>query len=124
MNDLNQVLKEMDFQFFGSGEHSMSIEGMRKALGNDHFLFLDVRTDEEVKYLSFPFALNIPLHELPDRLAEVPKDKFIVAFCSSVFRGAMAYTYLVANGYEEVKGLTASSEDMVQAFKPGPLAKM
>jgi hypothetical protein len=36
----------------------------------------------------------------------------------------MAYTFLLANGYEKVKGLTASSEDMAQAFKPGPLAKM
>jgi len=124
MSDLNQILKGMDFQFFGSGEHGMSIEGMRKVLGNDHFLFLDVRADEEVKYLSFPFALHIPLNELPERLGEVPKDKFIITFCSSVFRGAMAYTFLLANGYEKVKGLTASSEDMAQAFKPGPLAKM
>jgi len=124
MNDLNQVFEKMDFQFFGSGEHGMSIEGMRKVLGNDHFLFLDVRAHEEVKYLSFPFAQNIPLNELPERLDEVPRDKFIIAFCSSVFRGAMAYTYLLANGYEEVKGLTASSEDMALAFKPGHLAKM
>ncbi len=124
MSDLNQVLKQMDFQFFGSGEHGMSIEGMRKVIGNDHFLFLDVRANEEVKHLSFPFALHIPLNDLPDRLAEVPRDKFIVAFCSSVFRGAVAYTYLLASGYEEVKGLTASSEDMAKAFKPGPLSKM
>nr|WP_319394370.1 rhodanese-like domain-containing protein [uncultured Desulfobacter sp.] len=124
MNDLNQIIKEMDFQFFSSGAHGMSIEGMRKALGDDHFLFLDIRTDEEVKYLSFPFALHIPLNELPDRLDEVPRDKVIVTFCSSVFRGAMAYTYLLAQGYEKVKGLTASSEDMAPAFKPGPLAKM
>ena len=124
MNDLNQVLKQMDFQFFSSGGHGMSIDGMRKVLGNDHFLLLDIRTDEEVKYLSFPFALNIPLNELPDRLDEVPRDKFIIPFCSSVFRGAVAYTYLMANGYKEVKGLTASSEDMAKAFKPGPLAKM
>jgi rhodanese-related sulfurtransferase len=124
MSDLNQILKEMDFQFFGSGEHGMSIEGMRKVVGNDHFLFLDVRTDEEVHYLSFPFAKHIPLNELPERLVEVPKDKFIITFCSSVFRGAVAYTFLLANGYEEVKGLTGSSEDMAQAFKPGPLAKM
>ena len=124
MRDLNQILKETDFQFFSSGEHSMSIEGMRKMLGNDHFLFLDVRADEEVKYLSFPFALHIPLNELPERLGEVPKDKFIITFCSSIFRGAMAYTFLLANGYEKVKGLTASSEDMAQAFKPGPLAKI
>lgn len=124
MDELNQVFKEMDFQFFGSGEHGMSIDGMRKVLNNDHFVFLDVRTHEEVKYQSFPFALHIPLNEMPDRLNEVPKDKCVIAFCSSVFRGAMAYTYLLANGYEEVKGLTAPSEDMALAFKPGPLAKM
>ncbi|ACN14719.1 rhodanese-like domain family protein [Desulforapulum autotrophicum HRM2] len=124
MSYLNQAFREMDLHFFGSGEHGMSIEGMRKVLGNDHFLFLDVRTDEEVKYLSFPFVLHIPLNHLPDRLDEVPRDKFIVTFCSSIFRGAMAYTYLLANGYEEVKGLTASSEDMALAFKPGPLVKM
>lgn len=124
MNKLDQVLAEMDFEFFGSGEHGMSIDGMRKVLGNDHFVFLDTRSDKEVEYASFPFALHIPLNELPTRLDELPKDKFIVTFCSSVFRGAVAYTYLRANGFEEVKGLTASLEDMIMAFKPGPLAKM
>lgn len=124
MSSLNKVITEMDFNFFGSGEHGMSIEGMRKVLGNDHFVFLDVRCEKEVAYVSFPFAVHIPLNELPERLEELPKDKMIVTFCSSVFRGAIAYTYLLANGFEEVKGLTASMEEMIQAFKPGPLANM
>ncbi len=124
MSDLNTLVTQMDFKFFSSGAHSMSIDGMRKVLGDDHYIFLDVRTHEEVKYLCFPFALHIPMNELPDRLNEVPKEKFIIPFCSSVFRGALAYMYLKANGYEEVKGLTASSEDMASAFKPGPLSKM
>lgn len=124
MNSLNTVIAEMDFNFFGSGEHGIGIEGMRKVLGKDHFVFLDVRSEKEVAYVSFPFAVHIPLNELPERLEELPKDKMIVAFCSSVFRGAIAYTYLRANGFEEVKGLTASIEEMVQAFKPGPLANM
>lgn len=124
MNELNQVLMEMDFDFFGSGEHGMSIEAMRKSLGNDHIVFLDVRSNREVKYASFPFTLHIPLNELPERLGELPRDKLIVTFCSSVFRGAVAYTYLRANGFEEVKGITAPVEDMIMAFKPGPLANM
>jgi rhodanese-related sulfurtransferase len=124
MNELNQILTEMNFKFFSSGEHGMSIEGMRKVLGNDHFVFLDVRSDKEVEYVSFPFAVHIPLNELPERLGELSKDKFIITFCSSVFRGAVAYTFLRANGFEEVKGLTASLEEMVKAFKPGPLAKI
>ena len=124
MNKLDETLTEMDFDFFGTGEHAMSVDGMRKALGNEHFLFLDVRTDKETGYLDFPFAIHIPLHELPSRLDELPKDKCIIAFCSSIFRGAVAYTYLRARGFVEVKGVTATMEEMIGAFKPGPLAKM
>ncbi|VVS92378.1 rhodanese-like domain-containing protein [Desulfoluna spongiiphila] len=124
MNALDQVIADMDFNFLGAGDHAMSVDGVRKVLGNDHFVFLDIRTDQEVAYTAFPFAVHIPLHELPHRLDELPRDKCIVAFCSSVFRGAVAYTYLMANGFDEVKGLTASMEELVKIFKPGPLAKM
>lgn len=124
MKELDVVLEEMDFEFFGSGEHSMSIEGMRKVLKNKHFLFLDVRSDDELGYAAFPFSVPIPLQNLPERIGELPKDKCIVAFCSSIFRGAVAYTFLRANGFDEVKCITAPIEDMMKAFKPGPLAKM
>lgn len=124
MSGLNEVLAEMDFDFLGSGEHSMNVEGMRTVLGNDHFVFLDVRTDRETEYVRFPFAVHIPLNELPERLGELPEGKCIVPFCSSVFRSAMAYAFLRANGFGEVKGLAVSMETMIQAFKPGPLAKM
>lgn len=124
MEEFNQVLKEMDFNYFGTGEHGMTVEAMRHAIGNDHFLFLDVRTNEEAAHVTFPFAKHIPLDELPERLNELPKDKFIVTFCAAVFRGAIAFAYLRANGYDEVKGVVASLEDMVLAFKPGPLAQI
>lgn len=124
MSTLDQVLEEMDFDFLGTGDHSMSVDGLRKVLGNDHFFFLDIRTNQELVYAAFPFATHIPLDELPRRIDELPKDKCIVAFCSSIFRGAVAYTYLRGRGFDEVKGLTASIEELVKIFKPGPLAKM
>lgn len=123
MDILSKMISKMDFEFFGSGQHGMSMEGMRKNLENDHFLFLDVRTNEEVSRISFPFAKHIPLNELPSRIIELPKDKFVVAFCSSVFRGAIAYTYLLSQGFVEIKALTVNTEDMAIAFKPGPLYK-
>lgn len=124
MEVLEQALKEMDFNFFSSGDHSMSVESMRKVLGNDHFLFLDVRTEKETEYLSLPFATHIPVNKLPDQVDELPKDKCIVVFCSSIFRAAIIYTYLTAKGFTEVKGLTGSMEDIVKAFKPKPLASL
>jgi rhodanese-related sulfurtransferase len=124
MKELDLALTEMDFEFLGNGKHSVNIEGMRKMLNNDHYLFLDVRTEKEREYLTLPFSVHIPLNELPGRISELPKEKCIIAFCSSIFRGAVAYTYLRASSCGEVKCLTATMEEMVAAFKPGPLAKM
>ncbi|TIH18517.1 rhodanese-like domain-containing protein [Marinifilum sp. JC120] len=124
MKALNDAVAEMDFEFLSSGEHTMSVEGMRKCLGNENVIFLDVRTDKEMGYLVLPFAKHIPLHELPARMVELPKEKLVVAFCSSVFRSAVAYTFLRAHGFDQVKGMGASMEDIIKAFKPGPLGKM
>lgn len=126
MKVLNEAVAEMDFDFLSSGEHTMSVEGMRKVLGNKNaeVVFLDVRSDKEMKYLALPFAKHIPLNDLPARLDELPKDKLIVAYCSSIFRSAVAYTLLRAHGFDQVKGMAASMEDIVKAFKPGPLGKM
>jgi rhodanese-related sulfurtransferase len=121
MESFDDILKEMDFNFFGAGEYGMSLEEAQRVLSNDHFVFLDIRTDEEVSQVCFPFAKHIPLNELPDRLNEVPKDKFIVPFCASVFRAAMAYAYLLTKGYDEVKGLTATTDQLAGILKPGPL---
>ncbi len=126
MNSLDHVLTEMDFNFLSEGEHSMPINGLRSLLAKDDatFILLDVRTEKELNYVTLPFATHIPLHELPHRLDELPKDKLIVTFCSSIFRSAVAYTYLLANGYDNVKSLTDSMENLVKIFKPSPLANM
>ncbi len=73
MESFDDIIKEMDFNFFGTGEYGMSLEEAQRVLSNDHFIFLDIRTDEEVSQVCFPFAKHIPLNELPDRLAGVLK---------------------------------------------------
>lgn len=124
MDSLNKVLTMMDFEFLSAGKHSMSCEAMKSALKDDHFFFLDVRTEQEIKFTNFPFAKNIPMHELPTRIAELPKDKCIVPFCASIFRASVVYSYLLTNGFTEVKCLTASIEDIASVLKPGLVANI
>jgi len=124
MNNLDQVLINMDFDFLSQGKQALKIEALPKALQDEHNFFLDVRSSEEMKFLSFPFAKHIPLNEIPHRLNEIPKDKCIVTFCAAIFRGSVVYTYLSANGFKEVKCLTASSADIASALKPGMVAKI
>ena len=44
-------------------------------------------------------AMNIPTEEITERLAEIPKDKKIVTFCSTGIRAEMAYIALKDKGY-------------------------
>ncbi|MGM0611826.1 MAG: rhodanese-like domain-containing protein, partial [Thermodesulfobacteriota bacterium] len=70
-----------------------------------------------------PLAHNIPVNELPDRLDELPEDGLIIVMCSSIFRAALVYGYLLSRGFEAVKGLTGTLEQMAGQLKPGPLYK-
>ena len=105
INTFADVLREMDIEFLVSGEYGILVEEAAKFLDHPHFLFLDVRTKEERDHLTFPFALHIPINELPDRMEEVPRDKFIITFCLTGFRAVMAYAYLRTQGIDEVKAL-------------------
>ena len=123
MDRFDEALSEMDLSFFGSGEHAVSPEKAAQLAGNEQVFFLDVRTRNEAACVSLPFAVNIPVNELPSRLNELPEDKLIIVLCSSIFRGGMVYGYLLHKGFEQVKGLAGPLEKMVGCFKPGPLYK-
>jgi len=63
---------------------------------------VDVRTPQEVASGGVAGALNIPLNELGQRLAEFDNKGQIVVFCRSGARSAQAKTILEKNGYTNV----------------------
>lgn len=118
------VLREMNIEFLVSGEYGILVEEAAKFLDHPHFLFLDVRTKEERDHLAFPFALHIPINELPDRMDEVPRDKFIITFCLTGFRAVLAYAYLRTQGIDEVKALKGRLDNLAGAMTPGRFYKL
>ncbi|MGC2457941.1 MAG: metalloregulator ArsR/SmtB family transcription factor [Gallionellaceae bacterium] len=56
-------------------------ESLIKAARKGEVVVLDVRPVEEYLTLHLPFARSIPLAELRQRLAELPKDRPVVAYC-------------------------------------------
>ena len=113
------VLREMDIEFLVMGEYGITVEEAAKFIDHDHFVFLDLRTQEEHDHLLFPRTLHIPIHELPDRIDEVPRDKFVITFCLSGFRAAMGYAFLRTQGYYEVKAMKGRLDQMAGAITPG-----
>lgn len=62
---------------------------------------LDVRNPGELTNIgAIPGAVNIPVDQLRQRLAELPKDKEILITCQVGLRGHVAYRLLANNGFK------------------------
>lgn len=70
-----------------------------QVLLSDGAMLLDVRRDDEWQAGHATAAVHIPLDQLPDRAAEVPTDREIVAVCRSGGRSAQASRYLAQLGH-------------------------
>ena len=83
----------------------------------DVFL-LDVRTPDEFALGSLPGAVNIPLDEIRDRIAELPSNKPIYTFCAVGLRGYLAYRILIQHGFKEVYNLSGGLKTYRAATAP------
>jgi rhodanese-related sulfurtransferase len=68
-------------------------------------LLVDIRTPAEVAQGAIPSAKHIPMHVLPLRLDELPKDKALVLYCRSGARSYHACQYLAQQGYDKALNL-------------------
>jgi rhodanese-related sulfurtransferase len=66
---------------------------------------IDVRPDEEYQVGHLPFAKSMPLAELKTRLAELPKDKPVIAYCRGpfCFMSTDAVKLLRSKGFDAVE---------------------
>jgi rhodanese-related sulfurtransferase len=77
-------------------------EVMELLEGEEDFVFLDVRSPAEYSEVRIPGATLLPLGMLRQRLAELPRDRRIVAFCKLSLRGYEAQRILQGAGFDRV----------------------
>jgi rhodanese-related sulfurtransferase len=68
-------------------------------------VLLDVRNVGELAAGAIPGARHIPLAQLPNRLAEIPPDRPVVAYCAGGYRSSVAASLLRRSGVEDVSDL-------------------
>ena len=115
MNELKNILKEMDLEFFAGGKHKISPKKLFESSDN---IFLDVRSIEEAQTVAFPLKfqaeyIHIPTNKIPDMLADIPRSKTIGVFCSAGIRAAIVYAFLRANGFDSVKILVGGYQALL-----------
>ena len=106
-----QMCSEMEEHFFKAlrkGWFLITVEELKDRLerGEKAFL-LDVREPDEFSSGHIEDAVNIPIHELPNRTKDLPAELGhpIISICLSGARSAYATMFLKVYGYSDIKNL-------------------
>jgi phage shock protein E len=86
--------------------------------GQPNVVMLDVRTPEEYAQGHIPGVVPIPLDQVPNRLAEIPKDKTVIVTCHSGNRSNQAAQLLREKGYDNVHNMLGGIVEWEKAGYP------
>jgi len=76
---------------------------------------LDVREPDEWAAGHAPDAHHMPMMEVPARMAEVPADADVVVVCRSGGRSGQVTSYLIGNGWDNVRNLDGGMQSWAGA---------
>ncbi len=72
---------------------------------------LDVREPDEWEAFHVPGSTHIPLAQLADRVAELPRDQAIIVVCRSGNRSQQGRATLLAAGFDQVTSLAGGLQE-------------
>jgi len=100
LQDALRQLREASHEWVGNSRDEL----LAKARSGD-VVVIDVRPADEFDAGHLPFARSIPLPELKTRLAELPRDKPVIAYCRGPFclMSADAVRLLRGQGFDAVQ---------------------
>lgn len=81
-------------------------EALAPRLAKGEVLVVDVRGRSEWDAGHIAGASHLPLGSVPDRLAEIPRDRTVVMQCETGSRSAIAASVLRLHGFRQVENLT------------------
>jgi rhodanese-related sulfurtransferase len=82
--------------------------------GESPFHLVDIRSVQEVAHGCLPEAQHLPMHLLPLRITELPRNEDVILYCRSGARSYHACTYLQRQGFGNVFNLRGGVMDWVR----------
>jgi rhodanese-related sulfurtransferase len=99
-------------------ERSASEVAARIRTAPKDVLLLDVREPYERELAHIEPSLHIPMREVPERLAEIPKEREVIVYCHGGARSAMVAGFLETRGYPRVINLAGGIDAWSQTVDP------
>lgn len=97
------------------GSFEIDSDRMREWIGRDDLVLLDIREPGEVRHGHADGAILIPMNQVPERLAEIPKDKKLVVYCAAGARSYGVTGWLREHGYADSWSLIGGFGALVSA---------
>lgn len=94
----------------------VDFEERRATLGD--LQLVDVRNPGEHALGSVPDAANIPVGQLPARLAELDPSRPTVVYCAGGYRSSVAASLLRANGFDDVSDIVGGYGAWTEVVQP------
>ncbi len=85
---------------------------------NGESVVIDVRVADDYNKNHIPGAINIPLEELPDRVAELPQDldTVVLSVCQRGNLSLQGVLFMASLGYRNARSLTGGTDAWAEAF--------
>jgi adenylyltransferase/sulfurtransferase len=99
-------------------EQMTPTEFVQRRAAGDNLLLLDVREPHELAQSSVNGALNIPMAQIPGRLAELDRDRPIAVLCHSGSRSQAVAGFLLQQGFGQVANLAGGIVRWKQEVDP------
>jgi len=90
----------------------------RRRDAGEKIVLLDVREPDEVETASIPWAMVVPMQEVPARMHELPRDEPLVVMCHHGGRSERVASFLAANGYGNVVNLAGGIDAWSTSVDP------
>ncbi|HEY0159396.1 MAG TPA: molybdopterin-synthase adenylyltransferase MoeB [Thermoanaerobaculia bacterium] len=116
-----KITRLIDYEEFCSPMQERDItpaEVQEKLSSGADVVLIDVREPNEWTAGHIGQAQHIPLAQVPQRLADIPKDRDVVMICRSGGRSGRAQEYLLQNGYTRVKNMVGGMQRWARDVDP------
>ena len=80
---------------------------------------LDVREAWELEICRLSDARHLPMAQVPERVAELPRDELLVVLCHHGVRSERVTAWLRANGFSLATNLAGGIDAWAQVVEPG-----
>jgi rhodanese-related sulfurtransferase len=98
---------------------AIDVEDLHRRRGaGEAIALLDIREAWEQALARFEDSIDLPLETLPQRAAELPRDRPLVVICHHGMRSARATQWLRANGFENAVNLEGGIDAWARRIDP------